>query len=72
VVSAEMEEVYKDALEAGDRVVQSRALAAIAEVTLLRSADVGEAERIARRALEVADEDESRIDALNILGTIAW
>jgi predicted ATPase/class 3 adenylate cyclase len=72
VVSAEMEEVYKDAVEAGDRVVQSRALAAIAEVTLLRSADVGEAERIARRALEVADEDESRSDALHILGTIAW
>ena len=72
VVSAEMEEVYKDAVEAGDRVVQSRALAAIAEVTLLRSADVGEAERIARRALEVADEDESRIDALDILGTVAW
>ena len=72
VVSAEMDDVYKDAVEAGDRVVQSRALAAIAEVTLLRSADVGEAERIARRALEVADEDESRIDALDILGTIAW
>jgi class 3 adenylate cyclase/tetratricopeptide (TPR) repeat protein len=72
VVSAEMDEVYKDAVEAGDRAVQSRALAAIAEVTLLRSADVGEAERIARRALEVADEDESRIDALDILGTIAW
>jgi class 3 adenylate cyclase/tetratricopeptide (TPR) repeat protein len=72
VVSAEMEEVYNDAVEAGDRVLQSRALAAIAEVTLLRSADVGEAERIARRALEVADEDESRIDALHILGTTAW
>jgi class 3 adenylate cyclase/tetratricopeptide (TPR) repeat protein len=72
VVSAEMEEVYRDAVEAGDGSLQSRALAAIAEVTLLRSADVGEAERIARRALEVADDDESRIDALNILGTIAW
>jgi tetratricopeptide (TPR) repeat protein len=72
VVSAEMDEVYKDAVEAGDRGVQSRALAAIAEVTLLRSADVGEAERIARRALEVADEDESRITALDILETTAW
>jgi predicted ATPase/class 3 adenylate cyclase len=72
VVSTEMDEVYKDAVEAGDRALQSLALAAIAKVTLLRSADVGEAERIARRALEVADEDESRIDALNILETIAW
>jgi class 3 adenylate cyclase/tetratricopeptide (TPR) repeat protein len=72
VVASEMEEVYRDAVEAGDRVLQARSLAAIAEVTLLRSADVGEAERIARRALEVADEDESRIDALNILESIAW
>jgi tetratricopeptide (TPR) repeat protein len=72
VVSAEMEEIYKDAVEAGDRVLQSRALAAIAEVTLLRSGDAGEAERIARRALEVAADDDSRIDALNILGTVAW
>jgi class 3 adenylate cyclase/tetratricopeptide (TPR) repeat protein len=72
VVSAEMAEIYKDAVEAGDRILQSRALAAIAEVTLLRSADAGESERIARRALEVADDDDSRIDALNILGTVAW
>ncbi len=72
VVSAEMADVYKDAVEAGDRPLQARALAAIAEVTLLRSADVGEAERIARRALEVADDDEARFDALHILGTISW
>ncbi|MGH3115662.1 MAG: ATP-binding protein [Gaiellales bacterium] len=72
VVSSEMEEVYEGAVEAGDRSLQARALAALAEVTLLRSADVGEAERIARRALDVADEDESRIEALSILETIAW
>jgi class 3 adenylate cyclase/tetratricopeptide (TPR) repeat protein len=72
VVSAEMEDVFDDAVKAGDRSLQARALAALAEVTLSRSADVGEAERLARRALEVADEDESRMDALHVLETIAW
>jgi predicted ATPase/class 3 adenylate cyclase len=72
VVSSEMEDVFNDAVKAGDRSLQARALAALAEVTLSRSADVGEAERLARRALEVADDDESRIDALSKLETIAW
>jgi class 3 adenylate cyclase/tetratricopeptide (TPR) repeat protein len=72
VVSAEMEGVFEDAVETGDKSLQAKALAALAEVTLSRSADVGEAERLARRALEVADDDESRVDALQVLETIAW
>jgi predicted ATPase/class 3 adenylate cyclase len=72
IVSAEMQDVFNDAVKTGDRSLQAQALAALAEVTLSRSADVGEAERLARRALEVADDDESRIDALSKLETIAW
>jgi ATP/maltotriose-dependent transcriptional regulator MalT len=41
-------------------------------VTLLREADVGRAEELAREALGVAEHDESRIDALRMLETVAW
>nr|MDP9492518.1 AAA family ATPase [Actinomycetota bacterium] len=72
VVSPEMQEVLRLAREAGDQDLQARALTALAEVTLLREADVGRAEELAREALGVADHDESRIDALRMLETVAW
>ena len=74
VLSSEMEDIRRDAVEAGDRRLQARAYAALAEVTLLRDADVGRAEELARKALDVADpgDDESRIDALKMLETVAW
>jgi class 3 adenylate cyclase/predicted ATPase len=74
VLSAEMTEILEAAREAGDRSLQARALAALSEVTLLRQADVVQAEELARMALEVADEEdgESRIDALRMLETVAW
>ena len=72
VVSAEMEEVLKDAREQGQRDLEARALTALAEVTLLREADVSRAEELAQKALEVAEHDESRIDALKMLETVAW
>ena len=74
VLSAEMKEVLEGAREAGDRGLQARALAALSEVTLWRQADVPRAEELAREALEVAaeDDDESRIDALRMLETVAW
>jgi class 3 adenylate cyclase/tetratricopeptide (TPR) repeat protein len=72
VVSAEVEEVLKDARAVGDRDHEARALTALASVTISREADVGRAEQLARKALEVVDEDEARIDALGVLETVAW
>ncbi len=72
IVSAEMEEVLVDARAAGNGDLESRALTALAEVRLRRDADVGRAEELASKALEVADGDESRVDALGVLETIAW
>jgi predicted ATPase/class 3 adenylate cyclase len=72
VVSNEMEDVLLGAREAGDRDLEARALTALAEVTLLREADVGRAEQLAEKALEVSETDESRIDAVSLLETAAW
>ncbi|HEX7254576.1 MAG TPA: AAA family ATPase, partial [Gaiellaceae bacterium] len=72
VVSPEMEHVLRDAREQGAKDLEARALTALAEVTLLREADVGRAEELARQALGVAEHDESRIDALRMLETVAW
>jgi class 3 adenylate cyclase/tetratricopeptide (TPR) repeat protein len=72
VVSAEMEEVLGDAREAEDRTLEARALTALAEVTLLRDADVSRAEQLGKRALEVAETDDVRVDALQVLETVAW
>ena len=71
-VSNEMEDVLLGAREAGDRDLEARALTALAEVTLLREADVGRAEQLAEKALEVSETDESRIDAVSLLETAAW
>jgi class 3 adenylate cyclase/tetratricopeptide (TPR) repeat protein len=74
VVSEEMERVRAEAAEVGDRHCEARALAALAEVALNRSADVKEADRLANRALEVAEagDAEPRFDALHVLYTGAW
>jgi class 3 adenylate cyclase/tetratricopeptide (TPR) repeat protein len=72
VVSAEMEDVLVDARAAGDADIEARALTALAEVRLQRDADVGRAEELAEKALEVAPNDESRIDAVSVLETVAW
>jgi class 3 adenylate cyclase/tetratricopeptide (TPR) repeat protein len=71
-VSNEMEDVLLAAREAGNRDMEARALTALAEVTLLREADVGRAEQLAEKALEVSETDESRIDAVMVLETAAW
>ena len=72
VLSPEMQEVLRLAREAGDKDLEARALTALAEVTVYREADVGRAEELAREALGVAERDESRVDALRILETVAW
>jgi class 3 adenylate cyclase/tetratricopeptide (TPR) repeat protein len=72
VVSPEMQEVLKLAREAGDKDLEARALAALAEVSILREGDVSRGEELAREALEVAERDESKVLALEVLNTVAW
>jgi class 3 adenylate cyclase/tetratricopeptide (TPR) repeat protein len=74
VVSDEMERVRAEAATQGDRWCEARALAALAEVALNRSADVEEANRLANLSLEVAEADdrEPRFDAFHVLYTGAW
>jgi class 3 adenylate cyclase/ATP/maltotriose-dependent transcriptional regulator MalT len=74
VVSKEMERVRTEAADQGDARVEARALAALSEAALNRDADVREAERLAKRVLEVAapDDREPRFDALHVLYTATW
>jgi class 3 adenylate cyclase/tetratricopeptide (TPR) repeat protein len=72
VVSNEMEDVLLGAREVGDRGLEARALTALAHVTLQREGDVNRAEQLAQKALEVSEDDESRIDAVGLLETAAW
>jgi class 3 adenylate cyclase/tetratricopeptide (TPR) repeat protein len=72
VVSNEMEDVLLGAREVGDKRLETRALTALAHVTIQREGDVGRAEKLAEKALEVSEDDESRIDAVGILETAAW
>jgi class 3 adenylate cyclase/tetratricopeptide (TPR) repeat protein len=72
VVSNEMEDVLLGAREEGDSELEARALTALAHVALQREGDVGRAEQLAQKALEVAETDESRIDAVGILESGAW
>jgi class 3 adenylate cyclase/tetratricopeptide (TPR) repeat protein len=72
VVSNEMEDVLLGAREEGNKELEARALTALAEVALLREADVARAVQLGKKAVEVAEDDESRVDALKILETAAW
>ncbi len=72
VVSPEMQEVLRLARQAGDRDLEARALAALAEVSIFREGDVSRGEELARKALEVAERDESKVLALEVLNTVAW
>jgi tetratricopeptide (TPR) repeat protein len=71
-VSNEMEDVLLDARDAGNKELEARALTALAYVTLQREGDVGRAEQLGQKALDVSEDDESRIDAVAILETAAW
>jgi predicted ATPase/class 3 adenylate cyclase len=72
VVSREMEDVLLGAREEGNKELEARSLTALADVALLREADVARAEQLAEKALEVSEDDESRIDAVRLLETAAW
>ena len=73
-VAAEMEEVFNLAEEAGERRIKGRALTALAQVTLLRDADVPRARGLAERGLAALPEDDhaGRFDAYSLLGQMAW
>jgi class 3 adenylate cyclase/tetratricopeptide (TPR) repeat protein len=73
-VSDEMEEVCRAAAEAGDHTIQGRGLTALAEVALLRDADLAKARELVDQALEILPEDahDARFLALHARGTIAW
>jgi class 3 adenylate cyclase/tetratricopeptide (TPR) repeat protein len=68
-VSREMAEVAGEARSAGDRKIEGKALTALAEVTLLRDADLPRAKELAEQALEVL-EPEQRFDALLVCAKI--
>ena len=57
-VSREMERVVEEAAATGDREIEGGALTALAEVTLLRDADLPRARELAERALAVLGPDD--------------
>jgi tetratricopeptide (TPR) repeat protein len=73
-VAAEMEEVFRLAEEAGERRIKGRALTALAQVTLLRDADVPRGRGLAERGLAALPNDDhaGRFDAYSLLGQMAW
>jgi class 3 adenylate cyclase/tetratricopeptide (TPR) repeat protein len=70
-VSIEMERVLIGAREAGDSGIEGKALTALAEVALLREADVPKATELIDAALDVLP-DEGRFTALGVRSRIAW
>ena len=73
-VAAEMEEVFRLAEEAGERRIKGRALTALAQVTLLRDADVPRGRGLAERGLAALPDDDhaGRFDVYSLLGQMAW
>jgi predicted ATPase/class 3 adenylate cyclase len=70
-VSIEMERVLTGAREAGDTAIEGKALTALAEVALLREANVPKATELIDAALDVLP-DEGRFTALGVRSRIAW
>ena len=70
-VSIEMERVLTGAREAGDSAIEGKALTALAEVALLREANVPKATELIDAALDVLP-DEGRFTALGVRSRIAW
>jgi len=70
-VSVEMQHVLEEARDAGDSTIEGRALTALAEVALLREADLPKATELIDAALAVLPV-EGRFTALGVRGRIAW
>jgi class 3 adenylate cyclase/tetratricopeptide (TPR) repeat protein len=73
-VSDEMEHVRELAQEQGNARVEGQALTALAEVALLRDADLPRGKELVERALELLGEadSEDRFDALAVRARIGW
>jgi class 3 adenylate cyclase/tetratricopeptide (TPR) repeat protein len=73
-VSVEMEAVRAQAIAEGNQSIHGRALNALADVTLVRDADLPRAGELAELALSVLPEDDlvGRFDALRMRSSIAW
>jgi class 3 adenylate cyclase/tetratricopeptide (TPR) repeat protein len=70
-VSAEMRRVLEEAREAGEATIEGKALTALAEVALLREANLPKATELIDAALEALPED-GRFAALSVRAQIAW
>jgi tetratricopeptide (TPR) repeat protein len=73
-VSREMEVVRADAIRAGDRQFEGRALTALADMALMREADPTRSRELADQALAVLDESEPGhlFDALRVRANAAY
>ena len=73
-VAMEMDAVRQEAIAANDQSIHGRALTALADVTLVRDADLPRAGELAELALSVLPEDDlvGRFDALGMRASIAW
>jgi class 3 adenylate cyclase/tetratricopeptide (TPR) repeat protein len=67
-LAPEMDVLARDAAEAQDRWIQTRALVALAEVALLRDADLARAQSLAEEAFGVLEPDDhtGRFEVLNL------
>lgn len=70
-VSIEMQRVLDGARQAGDSTLEGKALTALAEVALLRDADLPRATELIDAALDALPAD-GRLTALGVRGRIAW
>ncbi|HSL65988.1 MAG TPA: AAA family ATPase [Gaiellaceae bacterium] len=73
-VSVEMDAVRREASASGNESVHGRSLNALADVALVRDADLPRAGELAEHALSVLPEDDlvGRFDALRMRSQIAW
>ena len=73
-LASESDEILAAAREAGERSIEGRTLNALADLALVRDADVDRARELSEQALDVLPEDEvtGRFEALMIRGQIGW
>jgi class 3 adenylate cyclase/tetratricopeptide (TPR) repeat protein len=73
-VASEMEAVRAAAAESGDRSIEGRALTALADIALLRDADLPRGRELVERALVLLEDagPEARFDALEQRSWISW
>jgi class 3 adenylate cyclase/tetratricopeptide (TPR) repeat protein len=72
--AVEMERVFNDATEAGDKRLQGLALTALAENALMRDADLPRGRELVEQALALLEDGkpEDRYEALTMRGRIGW